>query len=435
MKRLLAPIALGLLAGLLALATLAAVTVAASGALVTRAGAWTTRVHIAPHAALNVNVPGLLRLATTPLGLRLLDGRARATRIGRLHFRRAEHALVVRCAPCVIDDRRLHAQAVTIDAIELRLTPRDAATLEGRLASGAVQVPFTARLRAQGIELDWTLESTAIAAIYRVFRHAMAEADAAAIDGRIEAKGLLQLPAATASTQVSIDGLAVSGLATERLQYGAFSFRCGGALLSTGDGQRHWIAADKLGTLLPAAVLAAEDQRFHSHAGFDNDEIAHALARTDARGPSRGASTIAQQVARTLFTGAERTAVRKLRELLYAVEMERTLGKARIFELYLNTIDWGPGLCGARAAARTYFGRAPAKLTALQAAWLAGILRHPHAAHAQQFLAQAPQVERATAVLMQMRSLPRRARGRAAQQRLAFAPPPASASVARYAAR
>lgn len=58
--------------------------------------------------------------------------------------------------------------------------------------------------------------------------------------------------------------------------------------------------------------------------------------------------------------------------------MERTLGKARILTLYLNTVDWGPGLCGARDAARRYFGREPGQLTLLQAAWLAGILRDPH---------------------------------------------------------
>ena len=82
-----------------------------------------------------------------------------------------------------------------------------------------------------------------------------------------------------------------------------------------------------------------------------------------------------QQLARTLFTGGEKTAARKLRELLYAIEMERTLGKPRILELYLNTVDWGPGLCGARAAARTYFRKRPEQLTPLEAAWLAGILR------------------------------------------------------------
>ena len=135
----------------------------------------------------------------------------------------------------------------------------------------------------------------------------------------------------------------------------------------------------------------------------------------------RGGSTITQQLARTLFTGGERTAVRKLRELLYAIEMERTLGKARILELYLNTVDWGPGLCGARSAARAYFGKSPARLTALEAAWLAGVLRNPHDAWDQQFAARQPDRARATQVLMQMRDWPKRQRERFAAQPLAFA--------------
>ncbi len=427
MKRLLLPIALGTLLGVLALAIAAAVTIAASGALATRGGAWTMRVKVAPHAAFDVNVPGLVRLATTPLGLRALDGRARVTPLGRLEFRRAEHTLVVRCAPCVLDDRRLHTRPVTIDVMELRLTARDSSVIEGWLASGGVQVPFTAELRRDRIDIDWSLE-TDVAEIYRLLQHAIPEATAATIDGRIEAHGTLRLPEAGASTQLALDGVAVDRLGTERLQYGAFSFGCAGAArpLRSGDGQPDWIALDRLGPLLPAAVRAAEDQRFGAHAGFDSAEIAHALSRA----PARGASTITQQLARTLYTGADRTVVRKLRELLYAVEMERTLGKARIFELYLNTVDWGPGVCGARAAARTYFDRRPAQLTALEAAWLASILRQPHAAYRQQFLARAPDAERANALLAQMRRLSKRARQRASHETLVFAPPPPPAATA-----
>jgi hypothetical protein len=441
MKKPIAPLALGALLSALALATLAAITIAASGVLATRPGVWTTRVTIAPHASFAINVPGLLRLATTPLGLWALDGQTRHTALGQLQFRRADHTLVVHCAPCRIDDRRLHTHAVTIDSIELRLTPRDAGTFDGWFESGGIVVPFNARLRADSIDVEWSLASTDIAAIYRALGHAIPEAAVAAITGRLRAKGTIRLPAATASTQVSIDGFMVEGLRTERLQFGSFRFNCNGDGVSRplliGDGQKNWMAADRLGTLLPAAVLAAEDQRFNAHPGYDADEIAHALARTPVRGPERGASTITQQVARTLFTGPDRTAVRKLRELLYAVEMERTLGKARILELYLNTIDWGPGVCGARAAARIYFNKPPAKLTALEAAWLAGILRSPHTAYERQFLAGAPSVEHAQQVLMQMRSIPRRSREQGSRQTLMFAAAPASVpgTTERYAAR
>jgi membrane peptidoglycan carboxypeptidase len=180
-----------------------------------------------------------------------------------------------------------------------------------------------------------------------------------------------------------------------------------------------------MGLYLPAAVLAAEDQRFRQHAGFDEAEVAALLAHVADGRPARGASTITQQLARTLVTGHERTAARKLRELLYAIEMERTLGKERILELYLNTVDWGPGICGAKAAARTYFRKSPAKLTPIEAAWLAGILRNPHAAWQHEFVARAPERERAAWVLMQMRELPRQDRQRFASQPIRFAPAPA----------
>jgi membrane peptidoglycan carboxypeptidase len=178
-----------------------------------------------------------------------------------------------------------------------------------------------------------------------------------------------------------------------------------------------------MGASLPAAVIAAEDQRFHVHAGYDEVEAASLLASLDATGPKRGASTLTQQLARTLYTGGDRTAARKLREALYAVEMERTLGKPRILELYLHTVDWGPGLCGARAASRTYFRKRPDQLTPLEAAWLAGILRAPHAAYEQQYLAGHADAERARAVLMQMRSLPKAERERWGYRPLAFAAP------------
>jgi len=191
-----------------------------------------------------------------------------------------------------------------------------------------------------------------------------------------------------------------------------------------GDTETRWVSLDRMGAYLPAAVLAAEDQRFHLHSGFDEAQVAPLLASLDESGPKRGASTVTQQLARTLFTGGEKTAARKLRELLYAIEMERTLGKARILELYLNTVDWGPGLCGARAAARTYFRKRPEQITPLEAAWLASILRAPHSAHELQFRASHPETEHARWVLMQMRSLPRSERQLWARKPLTFAAAP-----------
>jgi membrane peptidoglycan carboxypeptidase len=82
-------------------------------------------------------------------------------------------------------------------------------------------------------------------------------------------------------------------------------------------------------------------------------------------------------VAKLLVAGGERSPVRKLRELLYAVEMEQTLGKARILRLYLDHAPWGATVCGAQAAAHTYFGKRADQLTAAQAVWLAAMLHNP----------------------------------------------------------
>jgi membrane peptidoglycan carboxypeptidase len=190
----------------------------------------------------------------------------------------------------------------------------------------------------------------------------------------------------------------------------------------TGDGEKAWIPIDGMG-YLPAAVIAAEDQRFRQHVGYDETEVAALFAHITDGQPARGASTITQQLARTLVTGHERTAARKLRELLYAIEMERTLGKERILALYLNTVDWGPGICGAKAAARAYFNKPPGKLTPIEAAWLAGILRNPREAHASQLVPASPQRERAQWIVAQMRDFPRADRARWAKAPLALTPP------------
>jgi membrane peptidoglycan carboxypeptidase len=132
---------------------------------------------------------------------------------------------------------------------------------------------------------------------------------------------------------------------------------------------------------LARAVIAAEDQRFFQHTGYDLAELSAAFEANQAKGGiERGGSTLTQQLARILVTGSERTAERKLRELLYAVEMEQTLGKPRILQLYLDNAPWGPdGLCGAEAAAKRYFKRPALKLEPAQAVWLAAMLHNPAA--------------------------------------------------------
>jgi hypothetical protein len=426
-KKVLFGVGLGVLLGTAALA----VVLGSSGVFMRSAGAWTVPLRVAGRYTFDANVAGLLRLATTPLALRLLNGHIVTTSLGRLRFGRDDRTLVVRCQPCRIDHPRISAQPFVVPVLELRLARRDgdANKLDGQLRGGRAVVGFEASLAASGIDVDWTADDQKLAALYRLLADAIPEAAYARIEGRVTARGTLHLPSLKTASSVRVDGFEVGGLNTERYQYGWFKTTCGikdGApqFIVTGDGERRWVPLDAMGALLPAAVLAAEDQRFHEHAGFDEQEVAGVLAQLDAADPKRGASTLSQQAARVLVTGGERSAVRKLRETLYAVEMERTLGKARILELYLNTVDWGPNLCGAKAAARAYFKKSPAKLTPLEAAWLAGILRNPQLAYEREFRNGQPDLDRARWVLMQMRSLPRRERARWAQRGLAFAPAP-----------
>ncbi len=419
----------------LLLATLG-VIIATSGVFDRRAGAWTVPLSPLPGVTIEANVAGLARLATSPIGLRVLDGQARTTRLGHLRLAREHDTLVLHCAPCRLTDPRIATRTVALPAVELRVTRRTGIEsnnlIDLRVSALDVQASAVATLAPTGITLAWTLPTVPVAALYRVLADAVPEARLARIEGQLQARGTLALPTLRARSDVRIDGFEVGGLTTERLQSGWFTFSCRAAdgsarSVMSGDGESGWLDEAALGTLLPAAVLAAEDQRFLQHAGFDPVELTQVLARTDgddAPGAAlRGASTVTQQLARTLYTGPERTLARKLRELLYAVEMERTLGKARILQLYLNTVDWGPGLCGARAAARTYFNKRVTQLSPLEAAWLAGVLRAPHAAHERQFRAGQADPARAQWVLMQMRELPRAQRERAARQALAFAAP------------
>jgi monofunctional biosynthetic peptidoglycan transglycosylase len=444
---------LGLCLGALIAATAVITAAVTAGVFNTHPGTWTARfapLARLPSLGITLNVPGVLRLALSPLGQHLLDGSSRTTTIGLLTFRRQDRTLSVVCSPCRIDDARLSTWPLAVP-LELRVTPRDsgelAARFDGVLDSQGLLAQFTAELTPERIDIDWSVPQTDVAALVRVLAAAIPEAQAAQIRGTFAASGTLTLPSLRANSALQLTHLEVSGLGTKALAEGTFEQPCtdrDGApqRISNGPGSQFWMPLEALGDRLPAAVLAAEDQRFYSHPGYDSAEIAATLTLTEAGAPVlgaasrplRGASTLTQQLARTLFTGGERSAIRKLRELLYAVEMERTLGKQRILELYLNTVDWGPGLCGARTAARMYFGKAPATLSPLEAAWLAANLRQPERAYEREFLTGHADLVRPLGVLAQMRSVPALERARSARQSLAFAPAPRYAPIAASAA-
>ena len=139
-----------------------------------------------------------------------------------------------------------------------------------------------------------------------------------------------------------------------------------------------FVPYDHISPLLRRAVLVAEDDAFFQHGGLDWSEIGASARRNLERGRVvRGGSTITQQLARNLFLGEDRTMARKLKEVVLALRMERSVSKRRILELYLNLIEWGDGIYGAGAAARRYFGTSAADLYARQALLLASVIIHP----------------------------------------------------------
>ncbi|KRB51174.1 MAG: monofunctional biosynthetic peptidoglycan transglycosylase [Pseudomonadota bacterium] len=140
---------------------------------------------------------------------------------------------------------------------------------------------------------------------------------------------------------------------------------------------RRWRSLDDMSPRLVRAVIAAEDAKFCDHNGFDFAAMEKAYA-SNAKGRTlRGGSTISQQTAKNVFLWPGRSYVRKGLEAYFTVLIEVIWGKQRIMEVYLNSIEWGPGVYGAEAAARKNFGVSASQLSPAQAARLAAILPSP----------------------------------------------------------
>ena len=139
-----------------------------------------------------------------------------------------------------------------------------------------------------------------------------------------------------------------------------------------------FVPLDDVPPLFLRALLISEDANFWGHRGLDLSEVPVAMSMNWVRGQrARGASTITQQLAKNLFLTRERSYRRKLQEAALALLLEPTLGKRRILEIYLNVIEWGPGLHGLGPASRHYFGRNPSDLTPRESAFLVSLIPGP----------------------------------------------------------
>jgi len=140
----------------------------------------------------------------------------------------------------------------------------------------------------------------------------------------------------------------------------------------------HWRALDRISRHLPRAVVAAEDARFFQHSGFDWKELGQARQQARRAGePMRGASTLTQQLIKNLYFTTHRNPLRKAYEWTLTPPAEWILGKDRILELYVNVVEFGPGIFGAEAAARYHYGIGAGALSRRQAASLAAVLPAP----------------------------------------------------------
>ncbi|HPT49391.1 MAG TPA: monofunctional biosynthetic peptidoglycan transglycosylase [Accumulibacter sp.] len=167
--------------------------------------------------------------------------------------------------------------------------------------------------------------------------------------------------------------------------------------------QKTWIGYERISDHLKRAIIAAEDAKFVDHDGFDWDGIQHAIEKNQQKGRIvAGGSTISQQLAKNLFLTPAKTSWRKAEEAIVTLMLESVWSKERIFEVYLNVIEWGNGVFGAEAAARHYYGISAAQLSSSQAARLAGMVPNPRFYDRNR---NAPGLARKTAIILaRMRS-------------------------------
>ena len=142
--------------------------------------------------------------------------------------------------------------------------------------------------------------------------------------------------------------------------------------------QQIWVPYARISDHLKKAVLLSEDASFFSHNGVDIGELKEAFKRDlETFSFKRGGSTITMQLARNLYLNPEKTPLRKTKEIIIAWQLEQTLPKTRIFEIYLNIVEWGRNIYGAEAGSRHYFDKSAASLGPLEAATLVALLPSP----------------------------------------------------------
>ena len=142
--------------------------------------------------------------------------------------------------------------------------------------------------------------------------------------------------------------------------------------------QQTWVPLKRISPNVAHAVIVSEDGTFYDNGGVDWYEVEESIEKNLKEGrAARGGSTISQQLAKNLFLSTSKDPLRKLKELIITLRMERILSKERILEIYLNIVEWGNGVYGVEAAARKYFGKSASELSREEAARLAAVIPSP----------------------------------------------------------
>jgi monofunctional biosynthetic peptidoglycan transglycosylase len=251
---------------------------------------------------------------------------------------------------------------------------------------GGVNIVGTGHATAEppNIDLKWRVPLTPLADISLLFGGRIPESEHALITGQLGASGRLSGPPwawtlAPKAVDLGAKGVLPGGFQRHAVQWMARDASGEQRVQQTGAAHPDWTRLREAGHM-PAAVMAAEDIGFADHSGVDLAAIGEALSAAQLGKPLRGGSTLTQQLAKNLFLNNERTLVRKLRELLYALNLEHMLSKDDILALYLNVVEFGPGIYGIKAAADAYFLKSPDQLSLAEAAFLASILPAPRTA-------------------------------------------------------
>lgn len=335
------------------------------------------------------------------------------TPFGRVKLRTQTTAdglhIAARCVQCRVENSRLAPTPLTTTKARLEGNYRDH-RFQGKLFFEDLVVTIESTWSGAAAAGAFVLPETSIAQIIRALRTIIPEAERVRITGTVSGAGSFEWPDFTVFFRPRIKNFRVEGLVDkDRYARGRFPYLGKDAAGKTvtivsGEGSDRWLSLAGIGQTLPNAVIASEDGSFYAHPGYDLSSILEVMAehRTGKKRP-RGASTLTQQLVKNLFLDNERTYARKVRELLYAVEIDRLLGKKRVLELYLNVVEWGPGIYGAKDAAQLYFGKPPAELQLHQAAWLASILRSPKKAWTNQYLTNKPRRHLMEIVLQRMK--------------------------------